>query len=111
VEDEWVGVPGHHAANLTANRLEPLVEVMERFKELLFTGKVWMAVLAVVEQVIPCLGRWHEDGSGAQEKISIIPSRYFPTQMFHRNPESETNVCIEPRPPRDPVSPKVIHRS
>jgi len=110
VEDGWAGVPGRHAANLTANRLEPLVEVTERFEELLFTGKVWMAVLAVVEQVIPRLERWREDGSGVQEKIPVIPSRYFPTQMFRRNPESETNLCIEPRPPRDPVSPKVVHR-
>jgi len=57
VEREWAGVPGRPVGDLTADRLEPLVEVTMQFKELLFTESGRRAVLAAVEQVIPSLGR------------------------------------------------------
>lgn len=37
IEDEWAAVPGRLAMDLTVDRLNPLAEVTEQFKELLFT--------------------------------------------------------------------------
>ena len=62
VEDEWAGVPGRPTTDLTADRLEPLVEVTTRLRELLFTESGWRAVLTVVEQVIPALERRRDNG-------------------------------------------------
>jgi hypothetical protein len=73
VEDEWAGVPGRPATDLTADRLEPLVEVTMQFKELLFTESGRRAVLAAVEQVIPSLERRRDDGyEGPGEDIHGI---------------------------------------
>ena len=73
VEDEWAGVPGRLAVNLTADRLEPLVEVTMRFKELLFTESGRRAVLAAVERVIPSLERRRDGGyEGPGEDIRGI---------------------------------------
>jgi len=65
VEDEWSGIPGRHVQDLTADRLRPLAEVTERFKELLFAESDRRAVLAVVEQVIPSLER--QDGGPGED--------------------------------------------
>jgi len=65
VEDEWAGVPGRPVQDLTADRLRPLAEVTERFKELLFAESDRRAVLAVVEQVIPSLER--QDGGPGED--------------------------------------------
>jgi len=62
VEDEWAAVPGRSLMDLTADRLEPLVEITMQFKELLFTEIDRKVVLAVVEQVIPGLEKRREDG-------------------------------------------------
>ena len=62
VEDEWVGVPARPVADLTADRLEPLVEVTTQLKGLLFTEIDRKVVLTVVEQVIPALERRRDDG-------------------------------------------------
>ena len=73
VEDEWAGVPGRLAMNLTADRLEPLVEVTTRFNELLFTENGRRAVLAAVEKVIPSLERRRDGGyEGPGEDIHDI---------------------------------------
>ena len=73
VEDEWAGVPGRSTTDLTADRLEPLVEVTMQFKELLFTTSGRRAVLAAVDRVIPALER-RRDGSyeGPGEDIHRI---------------------------------------
>ena len=62
VENEWAGVPGRLLMDLTADRLEPLVEITMQFKELLFTEIDRKAVLAVVEEVIPGLEKRRDDG-------------------------------------------------
>jgi hypothetical protein len=73
VEDEWAGVPGRPVTDLTADRLEPLVEVTMRFGELLFTESGRRAVLAAVDQVIPSLERRRDDGyAGPGEDIHDI---------------------------------------
>jgi hypothetical protein len=70
VEDEWAGVPGRLAMDLTADRLEPLVEVTMQFGELLFTESGRGVVLAAVDQVIPALERRRDDGyAGPGEDI------------------------------------------
>ena len=55
VEDEWAGVPGRPVEYLTADRLEPLVEVTKQLKELSFDENDRRAVLNMVERVIPSL--------------------------------------------------------
>ena len=73
VEDEWAGVPGRPVAELTADHLEPLVEVTMQFGELLFTESGRRAVLAAVDQVIPSLERRRDDGyAGPGEAIHDI---------------------------------------
>ena len=62
VEVEWAGVPGRPTTDLAPDRLEPLVEVTARSRELLFSDIGRRAVLAVVEQVIPALERRRDDG-------------------------------------------------
>ena len=62
IEDEWAGVPGRSVQDLTADRLKPLVEVTQQFKELSFTESDRRAVLGVVQNVIPSLGSRCEDG-------------------------------------------------
>jgi hypothetical protein len=64
VEDEWVGVPGRPATNLTADRLEPLAEVTMQLKELLLTEGGRRAVLAAVDCVVPSLERRRDGGYG-----------------------------------------------
>ena len=67
VEDEWAAVPGRVVQDLTADRLIPLAEVTEQFKELLFTESERREVLDLVEQVIPSLERRREDGYNGPE--------------------------------------------
>ena len=62
VEDAWAGVPGRPMMDLTADRLEPLVEVTTQLKELLFSEIDRKAVLGAVEQVIPALERRRDEG-------------------------------------------------
>ena len=62
LEDEWAAVPGRPLNALTADRLRPLAEVTEQFKELMFDESHRKAVLAVVEKVIPALKKRSEDG-------------------------------------------------
>ena len=61
VVDEWAAVPGRHVCDLTADRLKPLAEATERFKELLFDDSAQREVLAKVEQVIPGLEKRRDD--------------------------------------------------
>jgi len=73
VEDEWAGVPGRLVMDLTADRLKPLAEITEQFKELLFTESERKAVLGAVERVIPALERRRDDGyNGPGEDIRGI---------------------------------------
>ena len=51
VLEEWERVPKRHACDLTADRLKPLVEVTEQFKELLFDRDDQRAVLAKISEV------------------------------------------------------------
>ena len=70
VENEWAAVPGRPLMDLTADRLEPLVEITMQFEELLFTEVDRKAVLTVVEQVIPSLEKLHDEGyEGPGEEI------------------------------------------
>ena len=62
VEDEWARVPGRLVQDLTVDLLAPLAEITVRLQELLFTQSDKMAVLAVVEQVIPSLERRRDGG-------------------------------------------------
>ena len=62
VENQWAGVPGRIVEDLTAGRLRSLAEITTHFKGLLFTETGRKAVLAVVEEVIPGLGRRRERG-------------------------------------------------
>jgi len=62
VENEWTAVPARPLVNLTADGLEPLVEITTQFVKLMFTEIDRMAVLAVVERVIPSLEERREDG-------------------------------------------------
>ena len=62
VEGEWARVPGRPVEDLTAGRLEPLVGVTKRLKELLFIDDERRAILAVVEQVIQFLERRGDGG-------------------------------------------------
>ena len=62
VGEEWARVPGRPVQDVTADRLKPLAEITEQFKELLFTEDDRRVVLGVVEQVIPSLERRREDG-------------------------------------------------
>ena len=68
VEEEWAAVPGRHTTDLTADRLGPLAEVTEKFKRLSFFSEIdRRAVLAVVEQVVPCLERRRDEGYGGPD--------------------------------------------
>ena len=62
MEEEWRAVPGRPVEDLTVDRLEPLVEVTEKFKELLFGDLDRRTVLGVVEQVVPALERRRDIG-------------------------------------------------
>ena len=73
VVDEWAAVPGRELRDLTADRLEPLAEVTEQFKELLFDDSYQKEVLAAIEQVIPGLEQRRDDGhDGPGEDIRDI---------------------------------------
>ena len=68
VEEEWAAVPGRHTTDLTADRLGPLAEVTEQFKRLSFFSEIdRRAVLAVVEQAVPCLERRRDEGYGGPD--------------------------------------------
>ena len=69
VEEEWEAVPGRSDLNnLTADRLGPLAEVTEQFKRLsVFSESGREAVLAAVEQVVPCLERRRDEGYGGPD--------------------------------------------
>lgn len=69
VEDEWATVPGRPVQDLAVDRLMPLVEVTERFKELLFDDIYQRAVLAMVERVIPALENRYDDSYGGPEDV------------------------------------------
>ena len=62
VEGEWDAVPGRPVQDLTVSRLESLVEITKRFKELLFDESDRGGVLAAVERVIPSLERRRDGG-------------------------------------------------
>ena len=62
VEDEWARVPGRPLNELTADFLEPFVEVTIQLRELLFTEIDRQAILAAVEKVIPSLEKRRDDG-------------------------------------------------
>ena len=62
VENEWAGVPGRSLTDLTADRVEALVEITIQLKELLFTEVDRNVVLVAVEQVIPGLEKRRDDG-------------------------------------------------
>jgi len=67
VEDEWARVPGRLLKDVTADRLKPLAEITEQFKELLFTENDRRAVVDAVERVIPSLEKRRDgdyDGPG-----------------------------------------------
>ena len=73
IEDEWAAVPGRPVRDLTVGRLEPLVEITKRFKELLFGESDRGALLATVEQVIPSLEKRYDDGyEGPGEDVRRI---------------------------------------
>ena len=75
IEDEWAGVPGRLVQDITADRLKPLAEVTEKFRELLFSESERRAVLAVVERVIPSLEKRLDGGyDGPGEDIRGIIS-------------------------------------
>ena len=61
-EDEWKRVPGRPLNALTADLLEPFVEVTIQLRKLLFTEIDRRAVLAAVEEVIPSLEKRRDDG-------------------------------------------------
>jgi hypothetical protein len=106
VEDEWAGVPGRPTTDLTTDRLEPLVEVTTRSKELLFTEGGRKAVLAAVEQVIPSLERRRDDGyEGPGEDIrGVVDS----LQEMLRTPmplkPAKASIFKLPRAPKVPGS-------
>ena len=60
--DEWAAAPGRQVPDLTADRLKPLAEVTEGFKELLFDDSWRREAIAMVEQVLPRLELRREDG-------------------------------------------------
>ncbi|KAF9642146.1 hypothetical protein BDM02DRAFT_2540658 [Thelephora ganbajun] len=62
LEDEWAAVPGRPVHDLTADRLQPLVEVTEQFNELSFNESDRRAVLAMVERVISFLKKRYDSG-------------------------------------------------
>lgn len=62
VEDGWVRVPGRQANDLSADPLGPLVDVTTQLNKLSFTESDRQAILAVVEQAIPSLGKRRDDG-------------------------------------------------
>ena len=67
VEDEWARVPGRLLKDITADRLKPLAEITEQFKELLFTENDRRAVVGAIERVIPSLEKRRDgdhDGPG-----------------------------------------------
>jgi len=73
VEDEWARVPGRLLVDLTADRLEPLAEVTQQFKELFFNEYERKAVLGAVERVIPSLERRRDDDyEGPGDDVRII---------------------------------------
>jgi hypothetical protein len=71
VEDEWAAVPGRLADDLTVDRLKPLVEVTQQFKELWFDETDRKEVLAVVERAIPLLEK-RTDIKGVDDLRGIV---------------------------------------
>ena len=75
IVDEWAAVPGpgRQVHDLTADRLKPLVEITEGFKELLFDDRCRKGVIATVEQVIPALELRRDDGyMGPEDDVRDI---------------------------------------
>ena len=73
LEEEWAAVPGRLPMELAVDLLEPLAEVTKQFKELFFTESERMAVLVVVEHVIPSLEKRRDDNySGPGDDIRHI---------------------------------------
>ena len=73
IKDEWAAVPGRLVQDLTADRLKPLAEVTQQFKELAFTESDRRAILGVVEKVIPSLEKRREgDYNGPGKDICDI---------------------------------------
>ena len=72
---EWAAVPGpgRQVHDLTADRLKPLAEVTERFKELLFDDRCRREVIATVERVLPALALRRDDGyTGPEDDVRDI---------------------------------------
>ena len=91
VEDEWARVPARHVMDLTADYLEPLVEVTSQLKELLFTEIDRKVVLVVVERVIPALESRRDDGYEGPGNIrdmveALIGILQVPMQSTSRRP-------------------------
>ena len=74
LEDEWAAVPGRSPNYLTVDLLEPLAEVTEQFKKLLFFAESdRRAILTAIEQVIPSLERRRDDNySGPDNDVRHI---------------------------------------
>ncbi|KAF9782745.1 hypothetical protein BJ322DRAFT_168803 [Thelephora terrestris] len=73
--DEWAAVPGRRVEDLTTDRLVPLAEVTEQFKELLFDNNYQRAVLAKIEQVIPGLEQrrdYSDPGGGVRGIVNDL---------------------------------------
>ena len=71
--DEWAAIPGRHVRDLTADRVKPLAEITEVFKELLFDDGSRRAVLEEVEKAIPGLERRNDIGDdGPGEDVCDI---------------------------------------
>ena len=74
IVNEWAAVPGRPVRDLTADRLDPLVEVTEQFRALLFDEGYRKAALAVVQRVIPGLEQRHDssyEGPGEDVRAMI----------------------------------------
>ena len=75
IVDEWAAVPGpgRQVHDLTADRLKPLVEITEGFKELLFDDRCRREVIAAVERVLPALALRRDDGyTGPEDDVRDI---------------------------------------
>jgi hypothetical protein len=72
LQDEWTDVPGRPLTQLSAERLGPLAEVTERFRNL-FTGNAWATVMDAVQLVIPSLEKRRDDGyNGPDDNVRRI---------------------------------------
>ena len=87
VMDEWRRVPGRHVQDLTADRLKPLVEVTEQFKELLFDTDSQGRVLTEIREVIQRLKHRRDgdgDGPGGDELCEIVGNLVADQRAPHR---------------------------